>query len=279
MRSFLFSSFGISVPRIFPAYSLRNWELVAVASGAVKCSIDSRVTLLAEKDAILIPPDMVHSWTSDGDTKILRLVFQRSLPRKLFSVMPEYEAVASVYGDNSRALLFDRNTSRSVSRIMGRMEHESDSRRVMSAVVILTLMASAMNPAVAGVSRSRMLEQERTKATLSYVEKNLAGEIRVSDIASQLGMSPAAFCNFFRNAHGQPFIAYVNSRRIDKACDLLLEGKNTAEEIAARCGFSSRQYFQRVFREVTGTPPIKWAELQMNRNAAEPLRKVKKKPL
>ena len=64
----------------------------------------------------------------------------------------------------------------------------------------------------------------RINHALSYIGKNLANDLRESDLAQLAGQSVSAFSRYFRRHTGLPFVQYVNRMRINLACQLLTDG-------------------------------------------------------
>ena len=55
---------------------------------------------------------------------------------------------------------------------------------------------------------------------------------------------------------------YIKFARVERAKGLLRDTDLTAQEIADRLGFSSRNYFSRIFKEVTGVIPTAYREMR-----------------
>ena len=79
--------------------------------------------------------------------------------------------------------------------------------------------------------------------------------LSVEWLAQQLGCTPDHLSRCFRAETGMPVLAYLREQRLARAKDLLQDPKLNISEIAWACGFSSLNYFVRVFRQTTGRPP------------------------
>ena len=48
---------------------------------------------------------------------------------------------------------------------------------------------------------------------------------------------------------------YINQVRIQRACELMAEGRHTLSGIAQMVGFSDQNYFSKVFKRIVGESP------------------------
>jgi AraC-like DNA-binding protein len=62
---------------------------------------------------------------------------------------------------------------------------------------------------------------------------------------------------------GTPPLRYLQQRRLEKACQLLLHGSDTIEAISAQVGYEDASYFSHTFRRVMGLPPGKYRKLNV----------------
>lgn len=87
------------------------------------------------------------------------------------------------------------------------------------------------------------------------LSERMGEEIRVGDIADELGVSAAYLQRLFRQVHGMTIIDYLNRLRIDRARLLLINTDEPVVDIAMEAGFNNRQHFTRVFTALEGMPP------------------------
>lgn len=67
------------------------------------------------------------------------------------------------------------------------------------------------------------------------------------------------FTSYLSNVHGNTFRTWLSSIRVREAKRLMTEHPEYSNEVVSvECGFSSRVYFQRLFKEKTGLTPAEW---------------------
>jgi len=98
------------------------------------------------------------------------------------------------------------------------------------------------------------------KDAITYIERNYANQIFLSDIAEVCGVSPNYFCKIFKEETGKSFVDFLNELRINKAKELLLSTNLKSYEVAEKVGFNDYKYFSMIFKKYTGTSPSKFKE-------------------
>jgi len=116
------------------------------------------------------------------------------------------------------------------------------------------LPASA--PARGGLARWQI---ERIKR---HIESNLDETIQVADLAAIARLSAGYFSNAFKVSFGQSPHAYIVSRRLARAKQLMTSSDLSLCAIAFDCGFSDQAHLCRQFRRATGASPNAWRRSQ-----------------
>ena len=100
---------------------------------------------------------------------------------------------------------------------------------------------SSVNPLIANI--------------LSYINQNIGNEISLDNISKHLNISKYHLCRIFKENTGLTIIDYVNRKRIVTAEKLIGLNRFSFTEIATRVGFNNLTYFEKVFKNITGTNP------------------------
>ena len=87
-------------------------------------------------------------------------------------------------------------------------------------------------------------------------------DLTVTHLAKMCNMSEVYFRSLFKSTFGVSPSQYLTAARIRRACELLHYPFLSLEECATQCGFSSLQYFCRVFKAQTGTTPSKFRKTE-----------------
>lgn len=107
-------------------------------------------------------------------------------------------------------------------------------------------------------SRENPKHSEPIRRCCDYIEMNLDRNIRAQELADLVGYSVTYFTRRFREETGFGISDYVKAARIERARILLETSDSSVQEISDKLGFTTRNYFTRCFREVTGKTPIEY---------------------
>ena len=93
------------------------------------------------------------------------------------------------------------------------------------------------------------------------IETNLNGEVPLTQLARECGLSTGHFSRAFKDTMGVPPHQWLLRRRIENAMRLLRNQHLSLPEVALACGFSDQSHFTRVFTKLSGTSPGAWRRL------------------
>ena len=95
---------------------------------------------------------------------------------------------------------------------------------------------------------------------VDYIEMHLDQRIRAADLAAVVGYTEYYLTHKFKAETGLCINNYIKFAKIERAKVLLKSTDQTVQEIAASLCFSTRNYFSRIFQEVTGQTPMEYRE-------------------
>ena len=101
---------------------------------------------------------------------------------------------------------------------------------------------------------------QQVQKCVDYIEMNLDKKIRAADIAALVGYTEYYMTHKFKEETGLSVTDYIKFAKIERAKVLLKSTNQTVQDIAAALSFSTRNYFSRIFQEVTGQTPMEYRE-------------------
>lgn len=89
-----------------------------------------------------------------------------------------------------------------------------------------------------------------------YINQNYhIPELSLNSLAAQYHLNPSYLSTLFKKNMDCGLASYLENVRIAKACELLLDGKHTINDIAVQVGFSNNLTFRRSFKKLKGVNP------------------------
>ncbi len=120
---------------------------------------------------------------------------------------------------------------------------------------------------LSGISRdlnspvSQQTELSSVSVALDHIAHNLAGPLRLEDLAALAGLSAYQLDQRVRALYGLSVGQYITRARIELACHLLKETGTAISQIAQACGYGDQTAFTRQFRRSVGLAPRAYREV------------------
>ena len=120
----------------------------------------------------------------------------------------------------------------------------------------LELAAQALTPAPDGDRRPPWLDRAET-----YLADTFDQPISVADLAEIAGVHPVHLARGYRRWLGAAPGDRLRTRRLERAADLLMRGRDPIGEIALAAGFCDQSHLNRQFLKAYGVTPGEFARL------------------
>lgn len=91
-----------------------------------------------------------------------------------------------------------------------------------------------------------------------YIINHISEPIRTDEIADSLYLSRSYLSTSFKNRMGMTLNEYIHKIKIDRAKELLTDQTKSIALISDYLGYSSSSHFNKMFRKITGTTPLKY---------------------
>lgn len=99
--------------------------------------------------------------------------------------------------------------------------------------------------------RSRLVDEIKEYICCHYCESDMG----LTKVGTQFRVSESFLSTIFKEQAGRNFADYLETLRIEKACELLTDRELTVNEVAEMVGYNSVQSFRRAFKRVKGVSP------------------------
>jgi AraC family transcriptional regulator len=90
---------------------------------------------------------------------------------------------------------------------------------------------------------------------VEFMEAHLDGNLRLSELALEAGVSTSHFLRSFRQSTGKTPYQFLLHRRVERARILMRDLRAPLAQVAQASGFADQHHLSRVFRRITGVTP------------------------
>ncbi|WP_215224447.1 helix-turn-helix domain-containing protein [Echinicola shivajiensis] len=114
----------------------------------------------------------------------------------------------------------------------------------------------------------KLSTRNRLAHVVRFIRQNLQQNLDINGLASQACLSRAQFFRAFQRELGETPVRFVNRERLELAKKQILWKGSNITEACFESGFSSVNYFSRVFKQFEGISPTEWKERELVRKRA-----------
>lgn len=253
---FRFVSFEANEP--FGPHLHRRIEINYLRRGSCRMVIDAQEIAFCEGDVMVLMPDVPHSFCSGPKGCVLmQLEFLPDIFDRFSELLGDRTSQDVYDPDRVRYLKLVNNTeiTSTVQAILSELSSNRQNRNLMVVMhygILLVYLYRRLNEHVVIDCRNPILP-----AMVAYIRENFANPLSVSEVAGRYSITERYMRRLFTRHLGFAPSEYINRVRIEKATEMLSDCNTnlSIKEVCYRCGFSSPQYFSKVYKQVTGTRP------------------------
>lgn len=261
-----------------------HYQLFLVEEGTGTRFIGDSIRPFAPGDLVMIGPDLPHLWRSDQPyflpdsglrTHGLVVYFTDDCLGADFFNKPEMHRIRQLLDSSRQGLTWVGEThDQTVNALRQLVVQAPTFRRVLNFLALLDDLAHAtdaqvitsanytnpMKPADADEGSASSQAYRRMQAVHTYVLTHFHETIKLDTVADIAGLTPSAFCRYFKVRTNKTFVDFVTEVRIGHACKLLMNSDLSISQIGYESGFRTMSNFNRQFRDVTGQTPSQYVK-------------------
>ena len=243
-------------------------EIMYITRGIGTRFVGDCIEQYEEGDVCMIGPNLPHEWRNDDAyfdkesglrATCICLFFKREIFDPNFIRLPEMNNIRVLIERSRRGLKFTGKSKLEITRFIRSSVNDVGVRKVTNLLTLLELMATSTEYellASVGFTNSVNSEDfERFNKVYKFLVKNFATSIRLEEVSTLVGLTPTAFCRYFKERTKKTFVEYLNEMRIGYSKKLLLENKMKISTISGEVGFPNLSNFISQFKKVTGMSP------------------------
>lgn len=250
------------------------WEFLYVDKGQAEVMADTEGYKLEEGDIIFHKPNEFHSVWANGRIapNLIVMSFVCNSPAMNFfenkilriETNEEKNILARIIEERLNAFdapLYDPISSKVIkdSAIIG-------SQQLIKLYLELFLITLIRNNTyiekkkrLSLVTRQRV-EDDLLNRIIAYMKDNVDNNIMIGDLCNEFAVGRTQLKTLFKDKLGTSAMQYFRYLKMERAKDLIREGKYNFTEIAQLLNFSSVNYFSQSFKRIVGMNPSQYAD-------------------
>ena len=256
----------------YPMHKHEVFELNYVENAAgVSRIVGDCTETLTDYDLVLITsPDLEHVWRQGTCTCpnvreiTIQFYFDFTSKDSLFN-RNSLLSIKNLFDKARKGVAFPLSAIMKVYPKLDKLSSQKDSFYAM--IELLTILyelsrADGMRE-LASSSFAKVdvkSDNRRILKVKDYIDKHFNEDVRLSELADIIGMSPSAFSRFFKLSTGKTLSEYIVGIRLGMAARKLVDSTDSISEICYVCGFNTISNFNRLFRKYKGCNPTEFRD-------------------
>ncbi len=256
-----------------------NWQgvnspfarIYLVREGRARVIVGTENHTLEPGYLYLIPPFTTHHCRCEGHFSLWYLHLYEQ-PSADIPIMEEFDFPFRVAADRQSGDLVQRLLEINPRRELAQYDPESYDnptglfrnmagnigypyhQRVETHGILCLLLSRFLEHAV---TRAEMGDH-RLREVIRHIAGNIDRPISLAELSRIVHCTDDHLIRIFKQKLNHTPIEYINLRKIEKAQLLLLTGNRSVGDIASSLAFYDTSYFTRLFKRLTGVPPLEY---------------------
>lgn len=240
-------------------------ELAYVVRGSGTRCIGDSIEPFSAGDMVMIGPNVPHRWMSNecsnNQSEMLVLQFPADCFGEKLLSNPESKRLHQLLSQAGKGLRILSDATYTPLSYLKDIQRLTGLRQLSAFLALLDALCQApkqMLNAQDYCTTHNDINNLRIAKVTRYVKQHLSAQIKQTEVADLVCMTPQSFSRFFKATTGQTFVSFVNVLRINEACKLLTNTNQDIIDIAYECGYGNLSNFNRRFAQIKQSTPSEY---------------------
>lgn len=250
------------------------WELVYADKGNIVCLADDKEIALKEGELLFHKPDEFHSLSADGRT-----------PPNVFIISFECKSEAVRFFENKRLPLnkkflkyiymiveeskktFDLPYSDPDLKKMILLEKPALGGKQLIKNLLEILLINIMREETEKENSDSVFLRKSdvggsvSEGIIRFLKENVERKISIDDVSNALNYNKSYLFRQFKADTDESIMSYFLKLKIERAKELLRDGRMTVSQIAEKLSFDTPNYFSKTFKKFTYMTPLQYRKI------------------
>lgn len=234
-----------------------SFEFHIIARGECEVDTDAGSFRVSGGSFYLTAPGVHHAQRSAGNGELIEYSLDCSLRCRRQGRMAELRshfvrAPCAPYADTEGIITLFEQALREAD--LQRPGHDVFIRSLVPAILVAAARAMGYG-ADSGEEAEGPAANPRMERIIKFVYDNLRRDLSTADIAAFMNLSEKQVSRIVLASEGYSTKRLITATRLEKAKELLRDGRLSMREIAEELGFANVSYFSNVFKKHEGLSP------------------------
>ncbi len=216
------------------------------------CNERSYSRIQAHGDADVIPAGLDGQWSDDAACTIFSVWISEDFASR---TVEQLELKSDEVRLRPQFQMRDPRFQHLAWALRAELEADDASDPLYAESLCTAMIVRLIGNAPSRDDRRRTLAPNTAARVIDFIEAHLDQRLTLTDLAAHAGLSVPHFKALFRETLGMPVHQYVVRRRVERARDLLLQGRLSASQIALETGFAHQSHMAHWMNRLLGVTP------------------------
>lgn len=191
---------------------------------------------------------------ADSSADFIVLKFKDLLKEASLFSIPEFSGILHLIETSKRGIIFSKATINKIRKPLIKLSESKGADRVIQFIIVLNMLSKETDYKFLASEGFHLKDsskgEDRIQKVINYIGDNYVKDISLEDLAEVSFMTTNSFCRYFKSRTGKTAFQFIREYRVNKACQLLINGKKSIAEICYDTGFNSLSSFNRIFKNL-----------------------------
>ena len=247
------------------------FQIIFIEDGTYRHNFSDKTAIMEKGDVLIVSPNMKHSIEAiKNPSCILAITFKNDFLHEIVhtngSVADFLNNLPEIQKSNPKPVIKLENDDKElVYSLLNRMIDEYDNPNLGTETIIKNALLIIISIILRNYFKDDIKKdllsyisspKQSILYCIDYIESKCSEDITLDSICKMALLNKSYFSKKFYEITGMNFKKFLNEKRIEKACDMIMQREDIKlNEICTACGYKDFTTFWRNFKKIKGENP------------------------
>jgi len=236
-----------------------EFELMLVLKGEGVRIVGDHMDHFNENELVFIGSGVPHLFKNEDENEAANvdyivLKFHPLLNGLPLFTLPEFSKIQHFLNISNRGILFSQKTVSKIKGLLTELTESNNAPRIINLFQVLHILSEEQDYQFLSSEnfslKSSTKGESRIQKVIDYIGENYTQDITLEHLSEVAFMTTNSFCRYFKSRTGKTAFQFIREYRVNKACQMLINGEKSISEICFDTGFNSFSTFNRIFKSL-----------------------------